>query len=151
MPTYHPYRSDFAEKARTHCRLGAAPEDLADLFGVDVVTIFRWQITIPSFARALKHGREEADDMVEQALFRKAIGCSHPAVKIFIDTKTREPKFESYIEHHPPDTAACQFWLKHRRPESWREPRDAFDLDAAMAGDAIPVEADEPGPDKPIL
>jgi hypothetical protein len=26
-----------------------------------------------------------------------------------------------YIEHHPPDTAACIFWLKNRHSKLWRE------------------------------
>ena len=27
----------------------------------------------------------------------------------------------AYTEHYPPDTAACLFWLKSRRPDRWRE------------------------------
>jgi hypothetical protein len=26
-----------------------------------------------------------------------------------------------YTEHCPPDTTACIFWLKNRRPDLWRE------------------------------
>ena len=29
--------------------------------------------------------------------------------------------FLPYVEHFPPDTTACIFWLKNRRPEVWRE------------------------------
>ena len=27
--------------------------------------------------------------------------------------------------HLPPDSNACRFWLRNRRPEEWREKREA--------------------------
>ena len=26
-----------------------------------------------------------------------------------------------YVEHYPPDTTACIFWLKNRQPALWRD------------------------------
>ena len=60
---------------------------------------------------------------VAEKLFRRATGYSHEAVKIVADAKTKEQHIVPYVEHYPPDTTACIFWLKNRRPEAWRDMR----------------------------
>lgn len=62
-----------------------------------------------------------ADANVGRALYQRACGYSHKAVKIFADMKTGAEKIVPYIEHYPPDTVACIFWLKNRRPDLWRD------------------------------
>lgn len=142
------YRPEFAEQAAKLCKLGATDLELADFFRVSERTINTWKVEYAPFAQALKRGKHEADDRVEQSLYRRAIGYSHEAVKIFCMKDDAEPlevskeqkrrrsrmrvKKVKYTEHYAPDTTACIFWLKNRVPDFWR---DKFDVDTGLTRD----------------
>lgn len=113
------YDPAFAEDAVKLCQLGATDIELADFFGVNVSTLYRWQIQYTEFCKALKIGKEAADARVERSLFAKATGYSYPAVKImsYEGSVIEAP----YREHVPPDTTAAIFWLKNRKPAEWRD------------------------------
>jgi len=113
------FKPEFIDQAKKACELGATDADLAEFFKVDVRTIYRWKHEHPDFCQALKHGKDVADQMVEQSLFRKATGYSHAATKIF--QYEGAPVTVDYTEHTPPDTTACIFWLKNRKPKEWRD------------------------------
>lgn len=119
------YRKELAHQARTLCRFGATDVDLAEAFGVTEVTINRWKKSHPEFREALELGKPEADALVERALFERAIGWSHRAVKIMAvsggkDAGTTIEEIP-YIERFPPDVVAAIFWLKNRKPGEWRD------------------------------
>jgi hypothetical protein len=113
------FKKEFVEQARKLCQLGATDVDLADFFKVSDRTIYRWQTQFPEFCQALKAGKEQADDRVERSLYHKAVGYTFDSEKVF--------QFQGVVvradtkEHVPPDTTACIFWLKNRRPEMWRD------------------------------
>ena len=113
------FKSEFPDLARKFCLLGATNEDLARLLEVGVTTIDRWLADNAEFRGAVKEGREHADANVAESLYRRALGYSHPAVKIFSGPLgvTEVP----YTEHYPPDTAAAFIWLKNRRKQDWRD------------------------------
>lgn len=128
--TYQKYQPHYADAARIMCRGGAIDTDLAAAFGVDVRTIVRWKGAQPDFAAALDAGKPVADEMVRRALFERACGYSHPAVKHFVVDGRVETV--NYVEHYAPDTGACAFWLKNRQPKEWR---DKHELDVPGLGD----------------
>ena len=115
------YEPEFAKDAEKLCMLGATDLDVAQFFEVDVRTVYRWKIDYPEFCQALKSGKEVADDLVEDRLFKRATGYSHDAVKVFMPANALAPVYAPIVEHHPPDTTAAIFWLKNRRPERWRD------------------------------
>ena len=115
------YRAEFAQQAVKLCRLGATDRDLASFFEVDEATINRWKITHPEFCESLREGKAIADAEVAEKLFRRATGYEHKAVKIVADAKTGAEHQVEYIERYAPDTTACIFWLKNRRPDLWRD------------------------------
>lgn len=115
--TYDPKYAAIAEKA---CLIGYTDKELADLFKVSEATINNWKLEHEEFASALKIAKAHADDRVEQSLYRRALGYSHDAVKIFKPAGEPATKVP-YVEHHAPDTVACIFWLKNRRPDVWRD------------------------------
>lgn len=116
------YKPEFAEQATKLCALGATDTDLADFFGVGHRTVARWQAENEEFRTASTLGKAAADERVEKSLYRRALGYSHDAVKIF-PPRTGEiaPLIVPYREHVAPSDTACIFWLKNRRPDLWRD------------------------------
>ena len=76
------YRPEYNEQARKLCLLGATDAQLADFFGVSETTINNWKLAHPEFLESLKAGKEKADALVAHALYHRAIGYKHDAVKI---------------------------------------------------------------------
>ncbi len=113
-------RREYAEQARKLCLLlGATNEELAGFFDVPPATLEDWLATVPAFAAAVQAGRDLADAEIADRLYRRALGYSHEAVRIF--NHQGSPLKVPYVEHYPPDTAACIFWLKSRQRDKWRD------------------------------
>lgn len=107
------FRPEFVEQAERLCLVGATDDELARVFNVSNTTINNWKRAYPRFLAALKKGRDEADGAVARALYLKALGG---------------------------DVTACIFWLKNRRPQSWRD-RKAVDLnDQRKFGPVSPTD-----------
>lgn len=114
------YRKEYAEQACKLCRLGATDREVADFFGVDVATVNRWKLRHPEFRESLKSGKTQADAEVSDRLYKRACGYSHVDTKFATFEGTITDQRE-YTKHYPPDTIACIFWLKNRRPDLWRD------------------------------
>jgi hypothetical protein len=99
--------------------LGATDVQLANFFDVSHGTIDTWKKEHAEFLGAINKGKDEADANVSKSLYRRAMGYSHRAVKIF--QHQGEIIEAPYIEHYPPDTTACIFWLKNRQTAHWRD------------------------------
>ena len=125
------FKKEYVEQAKKLCLLGATDPEIAEFFEVTERTINRWKHDFPDFCQALKLGKDEADDRVEKSLYRRALGYSHEAVKIFADPKTGAEQIVPYTEHYPPDTTACIFWLKNRRKADWRDRQEHTGADGA--------------------
>jgi hypothetical protein len=106
-------------QAEKLCKLGATDKELADFFEVSESTLSKWKVDYPEFSEALKSGKEMADAEVGNRLFQRAIGYSHPDVHIS-NYQGEITKTET-VKHYAPDTTACIFWLKNRRPDLWRD------------------------------
>ena len=131
------YDPEYVKQAEKLCKLGATDLDIAQFFEVHTATIYRWKLEYPEFSEALKRGKEQADELVEDRLFKRATGYSHDATKIF--QYEGAPITVAYIEHHAPDTTACIFWLKNRRPDRWRDVK-AQEISGPSGG---PVQLEE--------
>lgn len=113
------YDPVYAEQAEKLCQLGATDMEVADFFGVEVRTVYRWKAKFPEFSHALKVGKQASDDRVERSLFARANGYEHDEVDIrvvggeIVQTPIRK--------YYPPDTTAAIFWLKNRRSAEWRD------------------------------
>lgn len=114
------FKREYIDQARKIALLGATDMQLADIFGVDTRTIYRWKNEIPEFCQSLKIGKEEADQQVVRSLYHRAVGFEYEAVKIFC-SKDGKVTQVPYIEKVPPDTTACIFWLKNRNKAEWRD------------------------------
>lgn len=117
------YKPEYAKQASVACSvLGATDKDLADLFDVSQSTIDNWKIEHPEFLGSIKKGKEILDSQVEHSLYQRAMGYET------YEDKTVYNNGESHIvrvvKQHPPDTTACIFWLKNRRPAQWRDKQE---------------------------
>jgi hypothetical protein len=114
------YKPGFAQQAAKACQAGFTDRELADLLGVSEVTLNNWKLEHKEFSLALKAGKAPADDRIERSLFHRAVGYSFDTEKIFCNKDGQITRAETR-EHVPPDTTAAIFWLKNRRPASWRD------------------------------
>lgn len=121
MPAGRPTKyqgEETCRQASLFCKLGATDAQLAELFEVNIDTIHEWKKVYPQFSDILKAAKAIPDDEVEQSLLKRAKGYDLQTTKYANESGemvVREGK------HFPPDTVACIFWLKNRRPKEWRD------------------------------
>lgn len=119
------FNESLREKILELAKSGKTIEQIADIVGVTPRTIYNWQGKHRDLFHALKEAKQVADDLVEASLFARAVGYSHPEVKVFCD---KGDVIEHLVQkHYPPDVTAAIFWLKNRRPEEWREKQPGED------------------------
>ena len=135
------FKPEFQTLARQFAELGATDAQMAKNFGVTEQTFNNWKKTHPEFFESLKDGKTIADDAVEQSLFHRATGYSHPEDKI-LSTKFGVETIPT-IKHYPPDTTACIFWLKNRRGGEWRDKFETEHSGAVAGGMAVGIPMDE--------
>lgn len=116
------YEPSFAAQAEKLCKLGATDMEVADFFGVDVRSIYRWKAEFEDFCQALKAGKDAADERVVRSLYARANGYEHDEVDIRV--VSGEIVQTPIRKYYPPDTTAAIFWLKNRRKEEWRDKID---------------------------
>jgi hypothetical protein len=113
------YKPEFAKQAAKLCKLGATDAQLADFFQVSVSTVNLWKVEHKEFSESIRVPKAEADERVEQSLYRRAMGYEHDEVDIrvvggdLVQTPIRK--------YYPPDSTAMIFWLKNRKPGDWRD------------------------------
>ncbi|MDE2101767.1 MAG: hypothetical protein KGL39_31260 [Patescibacteria group bacterium] len=101
------YEPRFCKIAAKLCSQGAINQDLADAFGVAIITIYDWKKRFPEFASAIDSAKDEKDSHVERCLFERATG-------ILVEGKDG-------VYSVPPEITAIKFWLINRRREQWRD------------------------------
>lgn len=118
------YRPEFDEAARRFYILGYDDKDFAEYLGVSEDTIKEWASVHASFSHIRAHSKTDGDMEVEASLRSRALGYSHPAVKIQLGPGGQVIETE-YIQHYPPDPKSAELWLfnRHRKEGRWRDPR----------------------------
>ena len=131
MGRHSDYKPEFDAEAAEMSANGATDQEMAEYFGVEVRSLYRWKNTQPSFRQSIKAGKEVSDERVERSLYERALGYERDEVDIrvvggeIVQTPIR--KF------YPPDTTAAIFWMKNRRPSEWREAK-AVEVTGAGGG-----------------
>jgi hypothetical protein len=121
------FKKIFITQAKKLWALGAIDSDLADFFGVTPETIIEWKKSNPAFSESEKKIKEQVDSAVEQSLYRRAMGYSHPDVDIrtvSVGDGCSQIVQTPIIKHYPPSEVACIFWLKNRQRAKWRDKQD---------------------------
>ena len=127
-------------KVEGWARDGLTDKQIAANIGIRAGTLYDWKNRFPDFSEALKKGKEIVDRQVENALLKRALGYTY-------EETTREPVLnpdtgkveltvtKTVTKQVVPDTTAQFFWLKNRKPETWRDKREITtdDNDQVMA------------------
>jgi hypothetical protein len=126
------YDPDFARQAKLLCERGATDAELADFFGVTIVTIWNWGTRHQEFFNSVMGAKDGWDKRIERALSQRASGYSFESEKIFVGKGgkvTRVP----VREHVPPSEGAMKLWLTNRKPLDWKDrTTTAFDPDMPL-------------------
>jgi hypothetical protein len=117
--------------ARVIGQLGGTDEQLAEALGISRRALAYRKTKDSELFHTLKEAKDEADGRVQKALFQRAIGytCNIHHISQHKGTVTVTP----VKKHYPPDTTACIFWLKNRKPREWRD-RTGLGTDQELAG-----------------
>lgn len=113
LPEFH------VEQAFKFALLGLTNEQMADLFGIALSTFHCWRNEHAEFSDAVDRGKEIADAEVVHSLYRKAIGFTVPAEKVFCSQG--EIVRADTVAFIPPSEGAAMNWLCNRQPKLWRQ------------------------------
>uniref|UniRef100_A0A6H1ZFW7 Putative DNA binding, helix-turn-helix domain containing protein n=1 Tax=viral metagenome TaxID=1070528 RepID=A0A6H1ZFW7_9ZZZZ len=147
------FNKEVKAKAEKLSRRGFIDREIAEILGVSERTVNRWKIKQPEFCQSLNLWKEHADENVERSLYERACGSVHADTKAqwvettdLIDGKLiRGGKwvYADMVKHYPPDPTSMIFWLKNRRPETWRD-KTEHDVKIRTIDDIIKeIEAEE--------
>lgn len=134
-------------------RDGLTDTDICKNMRIGRTALRDWKLKFPEIAEALRVGKDSADRVVENALYKSATGYTvkikKPVKVKLIDydpetgRKIRETEGWKTVEEEQyiaPQVTAQIFWLKNRKPEQWRDKQEVTDTTALEKLDAILAE-----------
>jgi len=96
---------------------GLSEGEILQKLGISRSSLRRYRKDHGEFDRFWRESRAARDDLVEEALFRRATGyCPGD-----------DPE-----KQVPPDVRAAVFWLKNRRPKRWQDRREKDEAPAVQ-------------------
>jgi len=118
-------------------RNGLTLKELANVLSVSLTTIDSWMKDDCRFKDAWMRGRVHPDHLVEQSLFRRAVGYQVEEVVEERGIGGVVLKEKRTVKEIAPSEIACFFWLKNRLPHLWQDSvqhnvtfRDLMDIGA---------------------
>lgn len=129
---------DGLTKLEGWARDGLTEEQIAANCGVNVKTLWDWKSKFDPICNAIKKGKEVVDYEVENALLKRALGYEYQEERVEHSDKDGYKVIQT-IRHVPGDTTAQIFWLKNRRPEKWRDRREASTFNEQEQANAVRV------------
>jgi len=116
-------------------RDGLTNEQIAHNMGVNPDTLYKYINKYPEIAETLKKSKEVTDIVVENALYNNAIGYEYTEQKVVMRNRVEYedgkrvlaetyPEVVDVICYKQPETIAQIFWLKNRKPKTWRDKQE---------------------------
>lgn len=116
---------------------GKTTKDVCQIMGISRSTLMRLRTRYPNLWDSVSKTRQMVDGVVEQSLFRRAVGYSYTTKKEewaedqegnFLEDRIgrKIKKITKETHHIPPSVDAIKFWLRNRQPDKWHE-RIEFD------------------------
>lgn len=113
-------------------REGLSHEQIAQRLGIALSSLHLYRSQFSEFSDALRVSREIADQQVENALFKRAIGYEYVETREEIADGPQGPSSKTVTirKQRAPDVTAQKFWLTVRRPDRWPAKADPDHADA---------------------
>lgn len=107
-------------------RDGLTDEQIAENMDISRSTLNEWKKKYPDISDTLKRNKEIVDVEVENALLKRALGCTvtETVKELHVNIETGQEELvvtKVVTKDIAPDTTAQIFWLKNRRPDIWRD------------------------------
>lgn len=104
-------------------RSGLSNDQIANNMGITHSTFYEWQLKHTDISEAIKKGKEVTDFEVENAMYKAAMGYEFEEVKTYIEETDagRKKRIERTVKHIAPNVTAQIFWMKNRKPDTWRD------------------------------
>lgn len=118
-------------KLKAWARDGLTNEQIAYNMGCSRSTLQNWMKQEPIIDDAVRQGKEVVDIEVENALLKRALGYEYTE-----EVATPGGDVVEVKRHKEPDVTAAIFWLKNRKPNTWRN-KEAADVEAVKANTAF--------------
>lgn len=118
------------ERIKYWRRMGLLEKEICNKLDVSEHTFCKFKRIYPQLLHALKESKEEADQEVVNALFKRACGFEYTETEIIgtpDETGKKMAKIERVITHkryEPPHSTAQIFYLKNRCPLAWQDVQD---------------------------
>lgn len=119
-------------------RTGLTDAQIAKNIGISRETLNQWKNKYSDISDTLKRNKEVVDYEVENALLKRALGYKVKEQKLTKDGELVETEKEI-----PGDVIAQIFWLKNRKPDTWRDKPE----ENGQKGETITIINNIPRPD----
>jgi hypothetical protein len=125
------YRITYDRQVYYLALLGLTEVQIGQVMNISTKVITAWKNQHPTFLRALKQGKAEADAKVAHALYQAALGYKHKETVVLTNkikkfssdgkviSEHTEPLLVDVEKHYPPNVTAAVKWLQARQPEIW--------------------------------
>ena len=124
---------------------GLTEAEIAHNIGIARQSFWDWKRKHTDLLDILKKGKQVADQIVENALFKRANGYSVDEEQITYGINENGEQVvlqkKTVKKYIPPDTTAQIFWLKNRKPDIWKDKRDV-DVGANENIETIQIKVD---------
>lgn len=110
---------------RAWSKAGLTNKEICHNIGISESTLLRYRENHPELDEAMSTGREEANYLVENALFQRAVGYSYDELTWERKKSAVTGKYSMVLTKRVrkqviPDIAAAQYWLANRRSKKWK-------------------------------
>ena len=119
------FKRSMIKQAENLVLMGYTHEKVADFFGVNVCSIYKWKSMHDDFAKVLNFKRDENDSKVVRSLYEIATGYDYTEKKketeqSELDGGKPKVKITKTKKHIPPNVGAIKVWLYNRRPKEFK-------------------------------
>lgn len=149
-------RKEYLALLEGWARDGYTDREIATKMRISEKQLQRLREADAKIRKALDHGREATDYMVEKALLKSALGFKRKEVRvtsIIRYGKLVETQKEEFMTDVAPSVTAAQTWLYNRCPDKWKkDPQkgiiDDIDEDTSIKIEVTRVGSKEDEPDE---
>lgn len=114
--------------AEGYARAGMIDIEICKKLRISQESFYKYQREHPEFSEAIKRGKAPVDFEVENALLKRAMGFEYEEktteVEIGSDGQPKPARIKTTKKMIAGDVGAQAFWLKNRKPETWRDKHD---------------------------